>query len=377
VLEGELPMADDVLVIDGDAHINEPLEVFEEFLEASHRDRRPKAITDTKGLNRILLDGKLYPEPRLTQNHTKKVQGSQLGGQQRGARDPIARLDDMDTDGIDIQVMYGSLGLATSTITDIDFASAMSRACNDYYASFCAPNPDRLKCMATLAIQDIPSAADEARRAVTELGHVGLTLPPNYRGMNLDDEYFFPIYEVAQELDVPVSIHWGNGSHLTAAGTERFDTHFMVHAIGHPFEQMIALASIVCGGVVEAFPNLRFGFLEAGCGWAAYWVERLDEHFERRSREMPKMTREPSEYFADGNLFLSSEPDERLIPVVMEQLGAGCVFYASDYPHTDSKFPYSVKCVRERDDLPDGALPGLLGANAARYYGFDPAATVR
>jgi predicted TIM-barrel fold metal-dependent hydrolase len=364
-------MAGSTLVVDGDAHINEPLDVFEEFLDADHRERRPKGITDTKGLNRILMDGKLYPDPRLRQNHVKKVQGSQLGGTQLGARDPHARLDDMDTDGIDIQVMYGSLGLATSTISDPDFATAMSRACNDYYASFCAANPARLKCTATLAIQDMPAAVDEARRAISELGHVGLTLPPSYDGRGLDDPYFFPLYELAQSLDVPVSIHWGNGSHLPAAGTERFDTHFMVHAIGHPVEQMIALATVVCGGVVEEFPRLRVGFLEAGCGWAAYWVERLDEHFERRSLEMPKMTKEPSEYFADGNLFLSSEPDERLTPVVMEQLGADCVFFASDYPHTDSKFPYSVKCVRERDDLPPGALDKLLGANAARYYRLD------
>ena len=197
---------------------------------------------------------------------------------------------------------------------------------------------------------------------MTEYGHVGVTLPPNHRGRDLAIRYLYPIYDQAQALGVPVSIHWGNGSHLQAAGGERFDTHFMLHAVGHPVEQMIALANIVCGGVVEDFPHLRFGFLEAGCGWAAYWVERLDEHFERRSREMPKMTKEPSEYFADGNLFLSAEPDERLMPVVAEQLGNDCLMYSSDYPHTDSKFPYSVKCVKERDDLPDGLLPNLLGA---------------
>lgn len=358
-------------VVDGDAHINEPLERLAEHLDDEHRAYAPKLISDTKGLTRILMDGKLYPETRLRQNHAKKVQGTQLGGTQRGASDPIARLDDMDTDGVGTQVMYGSLGLATSTITDLDFAVAMARACNDYYASFCSPDPQRLKCAATLPIQDMPAAVAEARRAVTELGHVALTVPPNLHGRNLDDEYFHPLYEAAQDMDVPVSVHWGNGSHLLAAGTERFDTHFMVHAVGHPFEQQIALASIICGGVVDAFPRLRFAFLEAGCGWAAYWVERLDEHFERRSREVPLMTRPASEYFADGNLFLSSEPDERLIPVVMDQLGTGNVFYSSDYPHTDSKFPYSVKTILERDDLPEGATELLLGANARRLYALD------
>ena len=369
-------MSDAEVVIDGDAHINEPMEVFEQFLDDDHRDLRPKLITDTRGLTRILMDGKLYPDPRLRQNHTKKVQGTQLGGVQAGARDPIARLDDLDTDGIDVQVMYGSLGLATSTIADADFAVAMARACNSYYASFCAPDPARLKCAATLPVQDMPAAVEEARRAVTELGHVALTMAPTFAGRNLDDPYFHPLFALAEELDVPISVHWGNGSHLPGAGTERFDTHFMVHAVGHPFEQMIAFAAVVCGGVLDEFPRLRVGFLEAGCGWAAYWVERLDEHFERRSREMPKMTKTATEYVAEGNVFFSSEPDERLIPVVMDQLGTDCVFYASDYPHTDSKFPYTVKTIRERDDLPDGAVPKLLGGNAARYYGFDRAAAV-
>ena len=134
-------MSDAEVVIDGDAHINEPMDVFEQFLDDDHRDLRPKLITDTRGLTRILMDGKLYPDPRLRQNHTKKVQGTQLGGVQAGARDPIARLDDLDTDGIDVQVMYGSLGLATSTIADVDFAVAMARACNSYYASFCGAGP--------------------------------------------------------------------------------------------------------------------------------------------------------------------------------------------------------------------------------------------
>jgi predicted TIM-barrel fold metal-dependent hydrolase len=363
----------DLPVIDADAHINEPIDVFAEFLDDAHRELRPRLITDTRGLTRILMDGKLYPETRLRQNHVKKVQGTQLGGMQKGASDPVARLDDMDTDGIDTQVLYGSLGLSISTIDDVDFAIAMSRACNDYYASFCAGAPDRLKCTATLAVQDVPAAVTELERAVVELGHVGVMLPPNHRGRDLASGYFDPIFDKAQTLGVPVSIHWGNGAHLQSAGGERFDTHFMLHAVGHPVEQMIALANIVCGGVVEDFPQLRFGFLEAGCGWAAYWVERLDEHFERRSREMPKMKKEPSEYFADGNLFLSAEPDERLVPVVAGQLGHDCLMYSSDYPHTDSKFPYSVKCVNERDDLPEGLLPKLLAQNAARYYGLTAA----
>ena len=145
------------------------------------------------------MDGKLYPETRLRQNHVKKVQGTQLGGIQKGASDPVARLDDMDTDGIDIQVMYGSLGLATSTIADVDFAIAMARACNDYYASFCSAEPDRLKCMATLA-----DPGHRRRRSTSSSGrspssgHVGADAAAQPRRASTSPtRYFHPIYEKA------------------------------------------------------------------------------------------------------------------------------------------------------------------------------------
>ena len=357
-------------IIDSDAHINEPMEAFEEFLDEPYRARRPHLIKDTLGLTRILLEGRLYPETRLRQAHTDKVEGTKLGGIRRGAFDSEARLEDLELEGIDVQVIYGSLGLALSTIEDKDFGAAMCRAANDLYAQFCSVAPDRLKCMATLPLQDIPAAVEEMRRAVRERGHTGVTLPPNVGGKNLDHPDFYPVYEEAQKLGIPMTIHWGNGAYLQAAGTERFDTHFMVHAIGHPFEQMIALACIVCGGVLEQFPGLRFAFLEAGCGWVPYWVDRLDEHYERRAAEMPLMKREPSEYVTSGNCFFATEPDEELLPAAIGSLGEDIFLYTSDYPHSDSKFPESAKCVRERTDLSDQAKEKLLCLNAARYYGL-------
>ena len=356
------------MIIDGDAHINEPVDVFENYLEPPFRSRRPVLLKDTKGLTRILMEGRLYPEPRLKQAHTENVEGTKLGGTHKGASDPVARLDDLDLDGIDVQVVYGSLGLAISTIDDSDFGIAMSRACNDYYADFCATNPDRLKCMATLPVQDIPAAVEEMRRAVRERGHLGVTLPPNLNGKNLDHPDFYPIYEEAQKLECAVAVHWGNGSYLRAAGTERFDTHFMVHAIGHPFEQMIALGCIVCGGVLEQFPDLRVLFLEAGCGWVPYWAERLEEHYERRAAEMPLMKKEPLDYITGGGCWFSTEPDERWLPAAIATVGDDLILYSSDYPHTDSKFPESVRAVRERDDISEESKVKVLGENAARFY---------
>ncbi len=356
-------------VIDSDAHINESLDALAEFIEQPYRSRAPRVLKDTLGVTRILMEGVLYPDTRLRQSHVRKLAGKDLGGTHKGAADALARLDDLDLEGIDAQVVYGSLGLSVSTVRDADFGAALARAINDYYTEFCSAAPKRLAPMAALPVQDVGAAVDELRRAVTEGGHLGGTVPPNVAGKNLDHPDFEPLFAEAEGLDVPISVHWGNGAYLTAAGTDRFDTYFMVHAVGHPFEQMLAFASIVCGGVLERHPALRVGFLEAGCGWLPYWVERLQEHYERRGAEMTGMTRAPLEYLAEGRCFVTAEPDERLVPVLIEMLGDGMPMYASDYPHTDSAFPHSVKTVRERNDLSDSARARLLGENARRYYG--------
>jgi len=349
-----------MIVVDADAHVNEALPELAGHFDAAYRERAPFVIKDTKGLTRILMEGRLYPEPRLRQAHSKRVEGKDLGGIQAGASNALARLGDLDTEGIDVQVVYGSLALSVTTIADTGFAIALAQALNDYYAAFGAAAPSRLRAMAVVPLQDVDAA-------VIEL--LGATVPPNVAGRNLDRPEFDPLWAEAQRLDVPVSVHWGNGAYVPAAGNERFDTHFMSHATGHPFEQMIAMASVVCGGLLERFPMLRFGFLEAGCGWVPYWVERLEEHYERRSAEMTAMRRSPREYLAEGRCYVTAEPDETLLPLAVETLGADALLFASDYPHTDSKFPYAVKSLCERDDVDESVKAKVLGANAERYYG--------
>ncbi|HZF39422.1 MAG TPA: amidohydrolase family protein [Blastocatellia bacterium] len=358
------------MIIDTDAHINEPMEAFERFLDDPYKSRRPRLIKDTFNLTRIVLEGKLYPDPRLKQAHSKKLEGLSLGGMRPGATDPKARIGDLDLEGIDVQIVIGGLGQVLSALPDKDFAAAMARACNNYYADFCAAAPDRLKCMATLPLQDIPTSVIEMERATKELGHIGIIVPPNVNGKNLDHPDFYPIYETAERLNLPISVHWGNGGYLTAAGVERFNTHFMAHAFGHPFEQIIALTCIICGGIIEQFPGLRFAFLEAGCGWLPYWMQRLREHYERRTAEVPLMKKEPVEYLSSGSCYLTTEPDEVMLPAVIETFGDDFILFGSDYPHADSKFPDSVKLIKERADIPERSKEKIL-SNGARFLGLE------
>jgi hypothetical protein len=391
------------IVIDADTHVFEPLEHFDGYLEEPYKFRAPRVFRDQWGIIRVLMEGRLYPDPSITvykaheklrghghshhhdhshehghshEGHAHGEEGEEKGLLEGvamamgrpGVTDPEARLKDVEVEGIDVQVILGSLCLAACTLRDPGFALAFCRACNDYVAEFCSAHPDRFKAVAVVPLQDVSSAISEARRAIKQLGMIGVSVPPSLPGKNLDHPELYPFYDTVQELNVPICLHWGNGTYLPGAGTDRFNKHFFTHVVGHPFEQMIAMASLVCGGILEKYPKLKFGFLESGCGWVPYWMWRLDEEYRGRSLEVPLLKDKPSEYIRRGQCYFGCTPDEFLVPTVAETVGADTLMFSSDYPHADGLFPNSVRIIKERQDLSDDVKRKMLGENAARFY---------
>ncbi len=354
------------LVIDVDGHIWETDAVWEEHLDPAFLDRRPRIVLDDRGTTRYQLDERLMPPG--TGPGAWAPEGFREASLHRdGGVDPHARLIDMDAEGIDVAVLYGTLALGLWSIRDIDLQIACCRAFNDWLATtYCFADTDRLKATCALPLASLPDALAEAERAVTDLGAVNLVLPGAVLGRNLDDPSLFPLYELAERLDVPIGVHAGG----TGLAIDRFvDQYAMAHACAFPMDIMLGMTAVLCGGVLERFPRLRVLFLEAGCGFLPYFLERLDEHYEKRPAEMPHITQAPSEYVADGRVLVSCEPEEHGIAYTVEHVGAQAVAYASDYPHWDAEFPGSVAAVRERDDLDDDVKRAVLGANAHRVLG--------
>lgn len=168
---------------------------------------------------------------------------------------------------------------------------------------------------------------------------------------------------------MPVCIHVGAGDGVPAA-TERFDHPFYTHALAHPFEQMIAALCVVAGGLLERFPRLKFAFMEAGCGWVPYCMERLDEHYESLRPTVPWLTKPPSKYMKSGQMYYSFEYGGKMLPYVADFVGAERLVFATDYNHSDSKFPHTVEEVMKRDDLSEALKTKIMGENAAKLYGL-------
>ena len=289
-----------------------------------------------------------------------------------GMTDPKQRLQDMDLEGIDVTVMFpGGAGEEWAGL-DRDFAIALCRTLNDARAEFCRHESRRLKSVAKLPMIDPEVAAAELRRAVRELGMVGMVTPQHIRERNLDDPSFDVVWRTAEELGVAVCVHGGGQAiDQVPIGVDRYRTRLEMHAMTHPVGQMLAVMAFTVGGILHRFPRLRVAFLEAGVGWLPFWLERLDEHWELTPEQAPNIDRKPSEYFLSGRCFIGADPDERGIRHVVDTLGDGVVVYASDYYHWDCKFPDTVKILAERSDLSEASKRRIFTDNAQRLYALD------
>ena len=329
-------------VIDADGHILESLEEIRKYLEP--RWRRPQ-----------LIAGDVWD---------RSFRG-RLGQYPETPQDYVAA---MDQDGVDVMVLYPTGLLGIGMVREMGYATALVQAYNSWVHNFCQSNPERLKFVAAIAPQDTEEATQELHRAVTELGAVGGMLP-SYIPQRPDwgHSYYDPIYAEAQALDVALSFH-ATTDH-DSFGNVRFNNFINIHTVEHPIEQMISICSVVVGGVLERFPNLRLAFLESGIGWVPYIMDRLDEEIEKRgAEEAPWLKSKPSEYLASGRCFFGVECGEKTVPDAIRATGDDCLLFASDYPHWDSDWPRTVSTVRAREDLSEGTKQKWLHDNPLRFY---------
>jgi predicted TIM-barrel fold metal-dependent hydrolase len=346
-------------VIDADGHGGEP---------ADWQDRLPASLQPQMAARRERIKKQFANLAGVGVMQTKGTARTDMRAR-AGMTDPTVRLQDMDLEGVDVTVMFpGGAGEEWAGL-DRDFAIGLCRTLNDARAGFCRHAPKRLKSVAKLPLIDPEAAATELRRAVTELGMVGMVTPQHIREKNLDHPSFDVVWREAERLGVPVCVH-GGGQAIDQApiGVDRYSTRLEMHAMTHPVGQMLAVMAFTVGGILHRFPKLRVAFLEAGVGWLPFWLERLDEHWELTPEQAPVIDRKPSEYFLSGRCVIGADPDERGIAHVVNELGEDVVVYASDYYHWDCKFPDTVKIITERTDLGDGAKRKLFTDNPRRLY---------
>jgi predicted TIM-barrel fold metal-dependent hydrolase len=352
-----------IRVIDADAHVIEGRELMGELM-ARFPDKVRVSQPGEDGA--LFFEGRPYPKSSGPGAGCPPDQGLCTD---RGADPwtPAGVLRDADREGIDAMVFFPSATLGLPGFEDQAFAAAVARLYNRWLAGYCAHDPGRLHGVALVPIEDVPTSIAVMREA-KQLGLVATMIPAVLRTRNLDHPDLDPFYAAAAELDMPLGIHGAPGIHLPTLGSERFDNYLQVHCVSFPFDMMVAATALVLGGVLERHPRLRVALLESGVGWVPYFVDRMDEHVEKRGRLTPGCKRKPREYIVRGQLWVSCEPEESALPLAAEALSPDFILYASDYPHWDSGFPESTQPLRTRTDLSPDVKARILGGNARAFY---------
>ncbi len=365
-------------VLDSDMHIMEPPDMWEHYLDPEFRDSGPRGLTEHVvqgyvahpdgrpwGMNPIAFEQRT--SPHLEKNKEKLRYFYEKGFSSE------SQLEAMDTEGIDVAVIYPTFGLYAMAEPDLEprLAAAVARAYNNWLYDFCQTNPDRLVGAGMVSPYGVEDAVVEARRCVQELGFRGVFLRPNeVGGRNWHDPYYDPLWGTLAELDAPLGFHEGAGAALPHVGEQFKHNVLLRHVFCHPAEQMLATASICAGGVLERHPNLKIAFLEGNCSWLPFLLWRLDEHQEMLGDiYAPELKMLPSEYFK-RQCFASAEADEEPVRYVIDYMGNDRLVFSTDFPHYDSKFPKAVARFLELQ-ITDDDKRKILWDNCAQYYGLE------
>jgi predicted TIM-barrel fold metal-dependent hydrolase len=348
-------------IVDIDSHFVEPEQMWLRYLPERFRDIAPRSVVDSEGLRRLCVGGETLPP-------VVRVLGGKSSASEPAGADPGARLEVMDAEGVDAMVMYPTTGLQFAALRDMDATVALCRAFNDWAAEYCAVSPQRLLAPALVPQRNVRETLAETRRAVQELGLAGIFLRPNPVGRALDDAAWEPLWRLLEELDVPLGLHEGTGLPVPQLGSDRSENFMFRHMMSHPFEHMLAMLQLIGAGVLERHPGLRVTFVEAGCGWLPYWLERFEHHMREWAHLTVPLALSPTEYFR-RQCFVSADPEEGAgLAAVVSCLGADNVCWSTDFPHPDHEWRGMAASFASRADLTDDAKRKIMGENAARLY---------
>ncbi|MGH7873107.1 MAG: amidohydrolase family protein, partial [Candidatus Binatia bacterium] len=286
-------------VLDSDMHVFEPHDLYLKYMNPKWGDRIPRGEPRKRHgqIKFSLANGKpLRPSGTQVLAATApklSVAESSPGEAEVADRyakplardyDAVSQLEAMDIEGLDVAVLFRTFPLHCDDSIEAEYANDLCRAWNDWMADFCKANPKRLRPSALITLHDVDRAVDETRRAIGELGAIGLCLVPEpTNGRHIHDRYYDPVWREAEKLGVPICFHPAANPN-TEQAVHRFKGHsneaVLINAFRNPVELMLAVGSFCAGGVLERFPKLRVAFLEGNCGWLPWALYRLDERWE-------------------------------------------------------------------------------------------------
>ena len=291
-----------------------------------------------------------------------------------GGYDPAAHIKDLDLDGIYADFLYSSVATNMYAIRDPALLRAIFFAYNNWLADFCSTNPQRLKGIAQILLDDDREAGIRELERAANLGLSGALIPIFPRAdLYYEEPFYDPLWAIAQDLDMPLSLHIGT----RRPGSRK--SHDQGQASQGPADRStsdywvrLSLGHIIFSGVLEKYPNLKILNVEQDLGWIPYFMNRMDTTYKDRPFQTPYRFKHgslPSD-FMRSNVYHSFQEDALGIQL-RDIIGIDKLLWGSDYPHTESTFPESQRILSEiLEGVPEQEKAMIVGDNCARLYGL-------
>jgi uncharacterized protein len=358
-------------IIDADTHIDETEDTWE-FMEESDLQFKPTTAYPTNQNPNMLptrywlIDGK---------RQLRFIRGDKESGtvvESRELLDVQVRLKHMDELGTDIQVIYPTLFLMEATERP-EVSTALRRSYNRWLADRCGKSGGRLRWVCLPPLQNMDETIKELRFA-EEHGACGvLKKGDREAGKWAADPYFFPFYEEAERLDLPICFHTGSGIPDFSPAREFTLGQFMRTKAA----AVNGIQTLLVNNIPNKYPKLRFGCIEAGASWVSFVDydvrRRVKSNADRVSVLSGPRTMLASNIFKDNRIYITCQVDEDL-PTILRYVGEENLIVGSDYTHRDPSMELEFrKLLQQRADegeIPQSAVQKILYDNPKTFYGL-------
>lgn len=378
-------------VVDADAHIDPPYEMWREYLPAHLRDLAPY-IEEGDEHDWIVFEGNKRPVRMISNQAGREGKDYKMFGKRsemRAVWRPEVRLEDMDTDGMDAAVLFGGGPLGTS---NPELYIASFDAYNRWVWDFAGEDRKRLVPVGYVPMRDVDETIAMLRQ-LADLGFRSINIPAfpqskdgistsstvkaikSGQGAALTgdpggarcytDPEFDRLWEVVTELDLTLTMHLGG--RIPRFGDKK---HFLPDLVMSKTAMAEPVAILIYGAIFQRFPKLRLAIVESGVGWMAWMAEYMDRTWERQRFWTDSPLTEKPSHFMDQNVYGSFIHDRTGI-LTRNLPGGKNIMWSSDYPHSETSFPHSLKVIaRDFAGIPSEDIDEIVCKRAERLYGL-------
>ncbi|MDH3442572.1 MAG: amidohydrolase, partial [Deltaproteobacteria bacterium] len=321
--------------IDADAHVVESPLTWD-YLLPSEQKFRPQLFKPEGETQKAhwVIDGKIRGLFRFTFTKDDLVKKSKAIGREmttpmetRDLENVEARVRHMDELGIDVQVVYPSIFLDQCT-ERADTDVALCGAYNRWLADVWKRSNGRLRWMAPLPLLSMPDALDQLKFA-KENGGCGIFMRSVEGVRQINDPYFYPLYEEAERLNFCIGLHQANGSWDLVSqmanpdGSRDFFNQYRIFNVGACFR-------LINSEMPKKFPKLRFGFIETAASWVPWVIYEARRRMETADRKLP------NDLLERYNIFVTCQIGDDVPYLIKSCMGENTLMIGTDYGHADS-----------------------------------------